>query len=150
MFLSRRKNRRRNYNGDEAHLILLDCIKERFDFPELKNEALRLYDYWEPDTVIIEAKASADSVGTRITQSRYSCEYTFSPGKGQDKIARLNAVSPIFQDGRIWVPETRWGEELMEEVSDFPGGENDDLVDATTLALARFREGGFLQFNHRL
>ena len=33
----------------------------------------------------------------------------------------------------------------MEEVSDFPNGENDDLVDATTLALARFREGGFLQ-----
>ena len=33
----------------------------------------------------------------------------------------------------------------MEEVSDFPSGENDDLVDATTLALARFREGGFLQ-----
>ena len=32
----------------------------------------------------------------------------------------------------------------MEEVSDFPNGENDDLVDATTLALARFREGGFL------
>ena len=72
---------------------------------------------------------------------------TFSPGKGQDKIARLNAVSPIFQDGRIWVPDNRWGEELMEEVSDFPGGENDDLVDATTLALARFREGGFLSLS---
>ena len=43
------------------------------------------------------------------------------------------------------MPDNRFGEELMEEVSDFPGGENDDLVDATTLALARFREGGFLQ-----
>ena len=53
-------------------------------------------------------------------------------------------MSPIFQDGRVWVPENRWGEELMEEISDFPNGENDDLVDATTLALSRFREGGFL------
>tara|TARA_R100001082_G_scaffold94393_1_gene61331 strand:- start:277 stop:1806 length:1530 start_codon:yes stop_codon:yes gene_type:complete len=132
-----------SYKGGEAHLILLDCIKERFDFPELKNEALRLFDYWDPDTVIIEAKASGIPLVQELRRIGIPVN-TFSPGKGQDKIARLNAVSPIFQDGRIWVPDNRWGEELKEEVSDFPGGENDDLVDATTLALARFREGGFL------
>ncbi len=43
--------------------------------------------------------------------------------------------------------DNRFGEELMEEVSDFPAGEHDDLVDATTLALARFRAGGFLQLS---
>ena len=132
------------YQGNEAHLILIDCIKERFDFPELKNEALRLYEYWTPDTVIIEAKASGIPLVQELRRIGVPVN-TFSPGKGQDKIARLNSVSPIFQDGRIWVPDNRFGEELMEEVSDFPGGENDDLVDATTLALARFREGGFLQ-----
>jgi len=132
-----------NYAGGEAHLILIDCVKERFDFPELKAEALRLYEYWEPDTIIIEAKASGIPLVQELRRVGIPVN-TFSPGKGQDKIARLNAVSPIFQDGRVWVPENRWGEELMEEVSDFPGGENDDLVDATTLALARFREGGFL------
>tara|TARA_R100001224_G_scaffold113268_1_gene98062 strand:+ start:1474 stop:3003 length:1530 start_codon:yes stop_codon:yes gene_type:complete len=134
------------YNGDEAHLILLDCIKERFDFPELKAEALRLYDYWDPDTVIIESKASGIPLVQELRRVGIPVN-TFSPGKGQDKIARLNSVSPIFQDGRIWVPENRWGEELIEEVSDFPGGENDDLVDATTLALARFRQGGFLSLS---
>ena len=132
------------YAGNEAHLILIDCIKERFDFPELKQEALRLYDYWEPDTVIIEAKASGIPLVQELRRVGIPVN-TFSPGKGQDKIARLNSVSPIFQDGRVWVPDNRFGEELMEEVSDFPAGENDDLVDATTLALARFREGGFLQ-----
>ena len=132
------------YSGDDAHLILIDCIKERFDFPELKNEALRLYEFWNPDTVIIEAKASGLPLVQELRRVGIPVN-TFSPGKGQDKIARLNSVSPIFQDGRIWVPENRWGEELIEEVSDFPNGENDDLVDATTLALARFREGGFLQ-----
>ena len=132
------------YQGNEAHLILIDCIKERFDFPELKTEALRLYEYWTPDTVIIEAKASGIPLVQELRRIGVPVN-TFSPGKGQDKIARLNSVSPIFQDGRIWVPDNRFGEELMEEVSDFPGGENDDLVDATTLALARFREGGFLQ-----
>ena len=132
------------YAGGEAHLILIDCIKERFDFPELKNEALRLFEYWKPDTVIIEAKASGIPLVQELRRVGIPVN-TFSPGKGQDKIARLNSVSPIFQDGRVWIPENRWGEELMEEVTDFPNGENDDLVDATTLALARFREGGFLQ-----
>ena len=132
------------YTGNDAHLILIDCIKERFDFPELKAEALRLYDFWQPDTVIIEAKASGLPLVQELRRVGIPVN-TFSPGKGQDKIARLNSVSPIFQDGRVWIPENRWGEELMEEVSDFPNGENADLVDATTLALARFREGGFLR-----
>ena len=134
------------YNGDEAHLILIDCIKERFDFPELKAEALRLYEYWSPDSVIIEAKGSGLPLIQELRRIGIPVN-TFSPGKGQDKIARLNSVSPIFQDGRVWVPDNRFGEELMEEVSDFPGGEHDDLVDATTLALARFRQGGFLQLS---
>ena len=134
------------YSGGEAHLILIDCIKERFDFPELKNEAMRLYNYWDPDTVIIEAKASGIPLVQELRRIGIPVN-TFSPGKGQDKIARLNSVSPIFQDGRVWVPENRWGEELIEEVSDFPAGEHDDLVDATTLALARFRQGGFLQLS---
>ena len=132
-----------HYHGDEAHLILIDCVKERFDFPELKAEALRLYEYWQPDTMIIEAKASGIPLVQELRRVGIPVN-TFSPGKGQDKIARLNSVSPIFQDRRVWVPDNRWGEELMDEVSDFPNGENDDLVDATTLALARFREGGFL------
>ena len=132
------------YHGNEAHIILIDCVKERFDFPELKEEALRLYEYWAPDVVIIEAKASGIPLVQELRRVGIPVN-TFSPGKGQDKIARLNSVSPIFQDGRVWVPDNRFGEELMEEVSDFPSGENDDLVDATTLALARFREGGFLQ-----
>ena len=134
------------YDGDEAHLILIDCVKERFDFPELKQEAMRLYEYWAPDNVIIEAKGSGLPLIQELRRIGIPVN-TFSPGKGQDKIARLNSVSPIFQDGRVWVPDNRFGEELMEEVSDFPGGENDDLVDATTLALARFRQGGFLQLS---
>jgi len=134
------------YDGNEAHLILIDCVKERFDFPELKQEAMRLYEYWAPDNVIIEAKGSGLPLIQELRRIGIPVN-TFSPGKGQDKIARLNSVSPIFQDGRVWVPDNRFGEELMEEVSDFPGGENDDLVDATTLALSRFRAGGFLQLS---
>jgi phage terminase large subunit-like protein len=69
----------------------------------------------------------------------------FTPGKGNDKISRLNAVSDIIASGKVWVPETRWAEELIDEIASFPSGEHDDLVDATTLALARFRQGGFIR-----
>ena len=69
----------------------------------------------------------------------------YSPGKGQDKISRLNSVADIFASGRVWAPETRWAEELVDEVASFPSGEHDDLVDSMTLALMRFRQGGFLR-----
>jgi phage terminase large subunit-like protein len=35
--------------------------------------------------------------------------------------------------------------EVIEECNDFPSGTNDDLVDSTTLALLRFRQGGFIK-----
>jgi predicted phage terminase large subunit-like protein len=69
----------------------------------------------------------------------------FTPGKGQDKISRLNAVSDLIASGKVWVPQTRWAEELVDEIASFPSGEHDDLVDATTLALMRFRQGGFIR-----
>lgn len=69
----------------------------------------------------------------------------FTPGKGQDKIARVNAVSSLFQGGVVYAPERRWAKEVIEECNDFPSGQNDDLVDSTTLALLRFRQGGFIR-----
>ena len=132
------------YSGADAHLILLDCVKERLDFPELKREAMRLYEHWEPDSVIIETKASGIPLTQELRRQGIPIN-TFSPSKGQDKIARLNTVSAIFQEGRVWLPETSWAQELMDEIVDFPNGENDDCVDATTLALMRFRNGGFLR-----
>ena len=44
-----------------------------------------------------------------------------------------------------WVPQTRWAEELVEEIAGFPFMSNDDLVDATVMALMRFRQGGFIR-----
>jgi phage terminase large subunit-like protein len=69
----------------------------------------------------------------------------FTPGKGQDKIARVNAVSDLFSSGMVWAPDRRWAKEVIEECNDFPSGTNDDLVDSTTQALMRFRQGGFIK-----
>ena len=125
------------------NLILLDSVKGRYEFPELKRVALKSYHYWEPDVVIIEAKAS----GSPLTQELRAMGIpvmNFSPGKGQDKHARVNAVAPLFESGMIWAPEKSFAEEIIEECAQFPNGEHDDLVDSMTQALLRFRQGGFI------
>ena len=105
---------------------------------------LREYQDYEPDTLIIEKKASgAPLIYDLRAMGVPVSEYT--PSKGQDKIARLNSVSDMIASGKVWVPRTRWAEELVDEIGAFPSGEHDDLVDATTLALMRFRQGGFLR-----
>ena len=71
----------------------------------------------------------------------------FSPGKGQDKIARINAVSDMFSSGHVWFPETGWAARTVEEILAFPAGEHDDEVDAMTLALMRIRKGGLLRLS---
>jgi predicted phage terminase large subunit-like protein len=132
--------------GGPPALLLLDVKKGRWDFPELKRIAFDEYKYWEPDTVIIEAKASGMPLTHELRQIGIPV-INYSPGKGQDKIARVNTVSPILEAGMVYVPETRWAEELVEECAAFPYGDHDDLVDSTTQALMRYRQGGLIGLN---
>ena len=124
-------------------ILLLDVKKGRWDFPELKEEALKQYKYWEPDTVIIEAKASGMPLTHELRQMGIPV-VNYTPSRGQDKVARVNAVSPILESGMVYAPEERWAEELIEECAAFPFGDHDDLVDSTTQALLRYRQGGFI------
>jgi predicted phage terminase large subunit-like protein len=135
------------YNEDknENNIILLNAIKKRVEFPELKTLALREYKEWNPDAFIVEKK----SAGTQLYQELRRMgmivqEYTPHRGTG-DKMARLNSVADIVQSGLVWVPETRWAEEVVEEIAGFPFVSHDDLVDSTVMALMRFRQGGFLR-----
>lgn len=128
----------------ETNIILLDSYKARLEFYELKKKVLELHKEYEPDALIVEKKVSGISLYQELRRMGVPVA-EFTPSKGNDKITRLNSVSDIIQSGRVWVPNTRWAEELIDEIAAFPAGEHDDLVDATTLALARFRNGGFLR-----
>jgi predicted phage terminase large subunit-like protein len=128
----------------ETNIILLDVYKSRLEFFELKKKVLELHKEYEPDALIVEKKVSGISLYQELRRMGVPVS-EFTPSKGNDKITRLNSVSDIIQSGRVWVPNTRWAEELIDEIAAFPAGEHDDLVDATTLALARFRSGGFLR-----
>ena len=126
-----------------ANLILLDCIKERFEFPELRRQALDQYKYWQPETVIIEAKASGLPLTYELRQMDIPVS-TFTPSKGNDKHVRVNTCAPLFESGMIWAPEQNFAEEVIEECAAFPHGDHDDLVDSMTMAVMRFRQGGFI------
>ena len=130
-------------DGNRPNIILLNTYKKRVEFPDLKRDVMREYEQYEPDTVIIEKKASGAPLIYELRAMGIPVQ-EYTPSKGQDKIARLNSVSDIIASGKVWVPKTRWAEELVDEIAAFPSGEHDDLVDATTLALMRFRAGGFL------
>ena len=134
-----------NEEVDNYNIILLNSIKKRLEFPELKALAMEEYGEWEPDSFIVEKK----SAGTALYQEMRRMgipiqEYTPHRGSG-DKLARLNSVTDIVSSGLVWIPETRWAEEVVEEIAGFPFMSHDALVDSTVMALMRFRQGGFIR-----
>ena len=134
-----------NEEENAYHIILLNSIKERLEFPELKALAMQEYSEWEPDSFIVEKKSSGAALYQEMRRTGLPVqEYTPHRGSG-DKMARLNSVADIIASGMVWVPQTRWAEEVIEEIAGFPFMSHDDLVDSTVMALMRFRQGGFIR-----
>jgi len=127
----------------QPQVILLDAYKERLEFPDLKKRAFEMYQEWQPEAFIVEAKAAGMPLIFELRQMGIPVsEYT--PSRGNDKIARVNAVADLFASGIVWAPERKFAEEVIEEFASFPSGDHDDLVDSSTQALIRFRQGGFI------
>jgi predicted phage terminase large subunit-like protein len=132
--------------GGPDHLILMDAQRGRWNFPELKEKALEEYNYWDPDMVIIEAKAT----GTPLTDELRNIGIpvvNYTPSKGRDKHTRMHMVAPIFESGKVWAPDKKFADELIEECAAFPHGEHDDYCDSMSMALIRYRRGGFLRLD---
>jgi predicted phage terminase large subunit-like protein len=129
---------------NDTHIILLDALKERLEFPELKQRAMEMYTEWQPDACIVEAKASGAPLVFELRKMGIPVQ-EFTPTRGNDKITRVNSVSDLFASGKVWAPRKRWAEEVIEEMAAFPNSDHDDLVDSATQALIRFRKGGFLR-----
>jgi len=131
-------------DSPNAQIILLDAFKERLEFPELKEKAMELYKEYNPDCCIIEAKAAGAPLVYELRSMGIPVQ-DYVPSRGNDKITRVNSIADIFASGIVHAPETRWAEEVIEEYASFPAGEHDDLVDAMTQALIRFRHGGLIR-----
>jgi predicted phage terminase large subunit-like protein len=137
------------HGNGEQHLILMDAKRGRWNFPELKQIAREENEYWEPDMMLIEAKATGTPLADEMRLLNLPV-ITFAPGRkkgggGLDKTTRMHMASPIFESGKVWYPAgQKFAEEVIEEVASFPNGDHDDFCDSMTMALMRFRQGGFI------
>ena len=130
--------------GYEKCIMLLDAQKGRYDFPDLKNLAIEQYQYWEPETVIIEAKASGQPLIHELRRAGIPV-VDYVPARGRDKHTRINSVAPVFESGMVYAPtQEHFAQEVIEECAAFPNGQYDDYVDSMTQAVIRYRQGGFV------
>ena len=128
------------------NIILMDACRDRWNFPELKEKALEENEYWQPDMMIVEAKASGLPLTDELRRAGIPI-MNYTPSKGRDKVTRMHTVAPLFEAGMVWAPEKHFADEVIDECMAFPNGEHDDYVDSMTMALIRFRQGGFISLN---
>jgi predicted phage terminase large subunit-like protein len=136
----------------EAGYYLLDVWRDRAEFPELKRKVEMLATRWTPHVVLIEDKASGQSL---IQELRSDSRLPIRAIKvDSDKVTRAAAITPLVEAGRVFLPEAApWLPDFMDEVSSFPAAPHDDMVDALTQALNYVREsspGGIFDFYKEL
>ncbi len=118
----------------QTGFYLLDVWRRRVEFPELKRAVISLYERDRPQSVIVEDKASGQSL---VQELQRDTRIPVLPVKvDSDKVARAYAVTPLIESDRVHLPERApWLHDYIEEMSVFPNGEHDDQVDSSTQAL---------------
>ena len=132
-------------NG-QVNAIVLDMWYDRVTYPELRKIAQESYYDYEPDAVLIEKKASGQSL---LQDLRMAGVPVIEYMPDRDKEARAHASSALLEDGRIWYPsDKKWCKDLIDICAAFPATENDDIVDTCTQAWLRLRKGWFVTHSH--
>jgi predicted phage terminase large subunit-like protein len=90
----------------------------------------------DPGYVLVEESVpSMDFIDTLKKRTRLPLVLS-KPG-GKDKVARLQAVLPFIETGKVFIPaKAAWVNDYLDELAAFPGGAHDDWVDSTSQALA--------------
>ena len=119
--------------------FLLDVFKERMQYPVLKREVNRLTQRWQPHAVLIEDKASGQSLIQEL-RGQFACPVIAIDPGGESKLNRLVAVSSLFEARLVHLPrEAPWLMDYESEVFGYPLTTHDDQVDSTSQALSYLR-----------
>jgi predicted phage terminase large subunit-like protein len=115
-------------------IYILDVFRERLEFPELKRKAKDQFEKWRPNAVLVEDKASGQSLIQEL--QRDTLLPVIAVAVDRDKIARAAAVTPYVEAGKVMLPESAlWVDDWIEEHAAFPAGAYDDQVDTTSMVL---------------
>ena len=122
--------------------LVLEMWYDRVSYPDLRKLAQEAYNDWEPDAVLIEKKASGQSL---LQDLRMAGIPVLEYMPDRDKEARAHAPSALLEDGRIYFPfDKKWAKNLIDICAAFPATDNDDIVDTCTQAWLRLRKGWFV------
>ena len=120
------------------NLYLLEVYREWLEYPELKKKTLYWNELWKPECILIEDKASGQSLIQDIKKEIKTPIISIKVVK--DKITRLASVSPFFESGKIFLPkEADWLVDYENELFSFPFSEHDDQVDSTSQFLQWYK-----------
>ena len=126
----------------QVNAIVIEMWYDRVTYPELRKLAQESYEEWQPDAVLIEKKASGQSL---LQDLRMAGVPVLAYNPDRDKEARAHASSALLEDGRIYFPsDKKWAKNLIDICAAFPAGDNDDIVDTCTQAWLRLRKGWFI------
>lgn len=87
------------------------------------------------DAYLIEDKANGPAI-MEVLRKKVAGIIAIQPRGSKE--ARVLAVSPQMEAGNIWIPETPWGDEVIDALCFVPNGDNWDDVDACSQALDYF------------
>ena len=137
----------RRYTENSApKVMMMNAWEGRYELHQLVLKVAQTCRAMKVDRLLIENKAAGHSVAQEI-QRLYGYEnfavQLYDP-KSQDKLARLHSVEHLFAEGMIFAPNKQWAEMVINQVSQFPKGKHDDLVDTVSMALRHLRESGVL------
>jgi predicted phage terminase large subunit-like protein len=117
--------------GVSGILYLLDLYCKRVEFPQLVRDTTTLIKRWVPDRVLIENRGSGISLIQTLSLETLAPVEAINPD--MDKLRRAHAVTPFVQSGNVMIPEDAiWKDDFIQQMSDFPNGNHDDMVDAFT------------------
>lgn len=112
-------------------LLLMEAWRDHCEYPDLRRRAQSDYKDWGPDRVLIEKKASGQSLIQDLRRAKVRLS-EYNPDR--DKIARAYACQAALEADFIYYPDRKWAEPVIQECEDFPNGEFDDWVDTCTQA----------------
>lgn len=117
---------------DSGNAYLVDVVRKRMEYPDLKKAAIALYDKWGADVVLIEDKASGTSLIQDLRNDSVLPVKAIEP-EG-DKVTRAVSSTLLMEAGRMWIPmRAPWLLDFENELTSFPTkGVHDDQVDSVS------------------
>jgi predicted phage terminase large subunit-like protein len=113
---------------------LIEVVREKLDYPDLRNLAFDLVEEYSPHTVLVEDAVTGTALAQELRKEYHLRVLALTP-KG-DKEIRFSAQSAVFEQGRVLLPEkASWRDEFVKELLAFPGTKYDDQVDSVELFL---------------